>query len=201
MCSRYSRSLFVSLLTGWNILALLLLAFTMRRLLEKPISHSYSAHQFVCPRLIHIRARKSIMLRWLWLDGLISALIATSSPRLKAWCGDDAVCIYIVDASVELSIWQNKNHLLRCYNDVDNPYQPFIFPLNQGICEMNIDPYHAMLIYLNFHSLEVVSRYRDPQLQLVENSYLFNWSTNICTSLCLDTKFIPNNSDFVWSTD
>ena len=31
------------------------------------------------------------------------------------------------------------------------------------------------LLYLNFHRLEVVSRYRDPQLQVGENySYLFN---------------------------
>ena len=40
-----------------------------------------------------------------------------------------------------------------------------------------------MLIYLNFRPLEVVSRYRDPQLQVVENySYLFNLSMNISKS-------------------
>ena len=39
---------------------------------------------------------------------------------------------------------------------------------------MVINPNHAKLIYLNFQSLEVVSRYRDPQPQVVENySYLF----------------------------
>ena len=51
--------------------------------------------------------------------------------------------------------------------------------------------YPAKLIYLNFHPLKVVSRYRYPQLQMGEN-YLFNpdvlthiafpitvtWSTN-----------------------
>ena len=31
-----------------------------------------------------------------------------------------------------------------------------------------------MVIYLNFHPLEVVSRYRDPQLQVAEKfAYLF----------------------------
>ena len=36
-------------------------------------------------------------------------------------------------------------------------------------------PHPAKLIYLNFHPLEVVSRYRDPQLQVAENySFLFN---------------------------
>ena len=38
--------------------------------------------------------------------------------------------------------------------------------------------YLAKLMYLNFQPLEVVSRHRDPQHQLVENySYLFNLST------------------------
>ena len=38
-----------------------------------------------------------------------------------------------------------------------------------------IDPLPAKLYFLNFYPLEVVSRYRDPQLQVGENySYLFN---------------------------
>ena len=38
-----------------------------------------------------------------------------------------------------------------------------------------INPYPAKVIYLNFHPLEIVSRYRDPQLQVGENySYLFD---------------------------
>ena len=52
--------------------------------------------------------------------------------------------------------------------------------------------------YLNFHPLEVVSRYRDHQLQVGENyKYVFNWSRNICKSWCLDTHLIPQNSDLV----
>ena len=44
------------------------------------------------------------------------------------------------------------------------------------------------LIYLNSHPLEVVSRHSDPQLQVAENySHVFNLSTNICKSWCLDT--------------
>ena len=40
-----------------------------------------------------------------------------------------------------------------------------------------------LLIYLNFQPLEVVSRYREPQPQVVENySYLFNLRPNICKS-------------------
>ena len=38
--------------------------------------------------------------------------------------------------------------------------------------------YHAMLIKLNFHPLEVMSLYRDPQLQVAENS--LGKITNIC---------------------
>ena len=42
------------------------------------------------------------------------------------------------------------------------------------------NPYPAKLINLNFQPLEFVSRYRDPQPQVVENySYLFNLRPNI----------------------
>ena len=56
------------------------------------------------------------------------------------------------------------------------------------------------LIYyiISFKPLEVVSRYRDPQTQVVENeSYLFNLCTNNCISWCLDTHSISNNSNFL----
>ena len=33
--------------------------------------------------------------------------------------------------------------------------------------------------YLNFHPLEVVSRYRDPQPQVDRNYYLFNLETKL----------------------
>ena len=39
-----------------------------------------------------------------------------------------------------------------------------------------VNSYTAKLIYLNFQQLDVVSRYRDPQTQVVENySYLSNF--------------------------
>ena len=48
--------------------------------------------------------------------------------------------------------------------------------------------YPAQLIYLNFQPLEVVSRYRDPQLQVTENYlYLFNLSTNIRKSWSVES--------------
>ena len=51
---------------------------------------------------------------------------------------------------------------------------------NQGT---SFNPYPAELIYLIFQPLEVVSRYRDPQPQVVENySYLFNLRPNIYKS-------------------
>ena len=41
-------------------------------------------------------------------------------------------------------------------------------------------PFPARLSYLHFQPLEVVSRYRDPQLHVAENySYLFNLRPNI----------------------
>ena len=60
------------------------------------------------------------------------------------------------------------------------------------------NPYPAKLIYLNFQQLEVVSRYRDPQPQVVENdSYLFNLRPNIYKYWCLNSQFIPKNSDLI----
>ena len=48
---------------------------------------------------------------------------------------------------------------------------------------LKVNSYPAKLIYFNFQPLEVVSRYRDPQLQASENYlYLFNLGTNICIS-------------------
>ena len=35
------------------------------------------------------------------------------------------------------------------------------------------NPYPARLVYLNFHPLQVVSRYRDPQLQVGENLFIY----------------------------
>ena len=50
--------------------------------------------------------------------------------------------------------------------------------------------------HLNFHPLEVVSRYRDPQLQVGGSFwYLFTLWPNICKSRCLNTHFAPNNCD------
>ena len=49
---------------------------------------------------------------------------------------------------------------------------------------------------LFFHPLEVVSRYRDPQLQVGENKpYLFNLRPNICKFCRLNTHFVHNNCD------
>ena len=43
--------------------------------------------------------------------------------------------------------------------------------------------YSAKVIYLNFHPREVVTRYRDPQLQVDKTySYLINLRQNICKS-------------------
>ena len=46
-------------------------------------------------------------------------------------------------------------------------YITAIYFFRQSICQL--DPYPAKVIYLNYQQLEVVSRYRDPQPQVVEN--------------------------------
>ena len=51
-------------------------------------------------------------------------------------------------------------------------------------------PPPGQLNNLNFHPLEVVSRYRNPQLQVNEN-----YSQNLKKYWCSNTHFIHNNSD------
>ena len=54
---------------------------------------------------------------------------------------------------------------------------------NKTFIQCRYNPYPAKVIYLNFHPLEVVSRYRDPQLQVGENcAYLFILRSNIWES-------------------
>ena len=61
-----------------------------------------------------------------------------------------------------------------------------------------LTPHPDKFIYFNFQPLEVVSRYRDLQPQVIENySYLFNLKPNIYKSLCLNSHFIPNNSSLI----
>ena len=45
-----------------------------------------------------------------------------------------------------------------------------------------LNPLHVNLSYFNFHPLEVVSRYRDPQLQVGEITPVFNLRPIICKS-------------------
>ena len=110
---------------------------------------------------------------------------------------------YIRIEFLSLSSWSN-NYILRAYYkwvlQISN------VPIHQGLVRTllgpkmyvihTIDPWTAKLNNLNFHPLEVVSRYRDPQLQVGENySYSFNLRPNIYKSWCLDTYFVPNNCD------
>ena len=61
-----------------------------------------------------------------------------------------------------------------------------------------VNPYPAKLIYLNFQRLEVAPCYRDPQPQVVESySYLINLGPNIWKYWCINSNFIPNNSELV----
>ena len=54
----------------------------------------------------------------------------------------------------------------------------------------NINPYPAKLFHLNFRPTEVVSRYRDPQPQVVKNySYLFNFYTKYLQILMFKHPF------------
>ena len=49
----------------------------------------------------------------------------------------------------------------------------------QRLTLFTFNRYPAKLPYMNFHPLEVVSRYRVPQLQVAENYFFCYLSTNI----------------------
>ena len=56
-----------------------------------------------------------------------------------------------------------------------------------------INPFTAKLINLNLHPLEVVSRWRDPQLQVSENySDLTKWRSTLFKSCWLMSHFLVN---------
>ena len=58
---------------------------------------------------------------------------------------------------------------------------------------MLVSPLTAKLFNLNFHPLEVVSRWRDPQLQVSENySDLTKWRSTLFKSCWLMSQFIFN---------
>ena len=59
---------------------------------------------------------------------------------------------------------------------------------------VHFNPLTARLFNLNFHPLEVVSRWRDPQLQASENySDLTKWSLSIFIKICwLMSRYIFN---------
>ena len=67
-------------------------------------------------------------------------------------------------------------------------------PINSLTSVFDFNPLTAKLFNLNFHSLEVVSRWRDPQLQASENySDLTKWRSTILKSCWLMLRFI-----FTW---
>ena len=58
---------------------------------------------------------------------------------------------------------------------------------------IGFNPLTAKLFNLNFHLLEVVSRWRDPQLQVSENySDLTNWRSTLFKYCWLMSHFIFN---------
>ena len=92
-------------------------------------------------------------------------------------------------------------HLVRSrlrYVSLERRHDRVVTKVGRYTNNKRINPYPAKVIYLNFQPLEVVSRYRDLQLQGAENySYTFNLTTNIFKSFCLDTRIISNNSNLV----
>ena len=69
----------------------------------------------------------------------------------------------------------------------------FYVQSKKAITAFWLNPLTAKLSNLNFHPLEVVSRWRDPQLQASENySDLTNWRWTVFKYCWLMSRFIFN---------
>ena len=61
-------------------------------------------------------------------------------------------------------------HFFKEFEAITDKYSPTNFCL--VVATNHLSPYPAQLIFLNFQPLEVVSRYRDQQLQVAENTHI-----------------------------
>ena len=61
-------------------------------------------------------------------------------------------------------------HFYKEFKVITDNYSPTNFCLI--VATNDLSPYPAQLIFFNFQPLEVVSRYRDPQLQVAENTHI-----------------------------
>ena len=110
-------------------------------------------------------ARKCILHRWVWLDRLSSALVTTSSATLLMvlWWS-----LVLRSAHLNLNVnitWQES---CVCYRATGRGF-PLVVKKKVWLPQSSFNPLTAKLFNLNFHSLEVVSRWRDSQLQVSEN--------------------------------
>ena len=75
-----------------------------------------------------------------------------------------------------------------------------VFCKIQATCvkKVTFDPLPAKVIYLNFHPLEVGSRYRNPQLPTGWELLIFvKFETKRLQILMFNVHFLPNNADFI----
>ena len=85
-------------------------------------------------------------------------------------------------------------HFISCIVNMNNKCDiSHLILYRFNISRASVNPLTAKLFNLNFHPLEVVSRWRDPQLQVSENySYLTKWRSTLIKSCWLMSHFIFN---------
>ena len=156
--------------------------------------HKIHARIFAEPRM-SLNYQDSSAIRhigvYAWIDCRLGSLCTDRRSTLQAVSHvRTAYCLII-----HVIIRPPNSHASRCWVNAGPP-SPAVTQHSPNVCFVHrskcvriicqtdiINPCPAKLIYLNFHPLEVVSRYRDPQLQVAENcSYFFYLSINICKS-------------------
>ena len=115
----------------------------------------------------------------------------TFAVDLFAWISRE---IYVNNLDISLiGEHSNLKNVIFCRHRFLFITSSFSLTLSVLHCSLTLETLSCL--FLNFHPIEVVSRYRDPQLQVSENyPYLFNSSANILKSWCLNTHFVSNKS-------
>ena len=112
--------------------------------------------------------------------GAMSIILPVFTGATPRWRCDDSLTLNSTGESPLVTSQDNLTWETCTPEGVQCHHFTYNDSFSSIVSEVSFNPQIAKLNNLNFHPLEVVSRYRDPQLQVGDNySYLFNLRPNI----------------------
>ena len=135
------------------------------------------------PIVLHLLSRNDI---FVYLFKQLLGLILVFPPLL-----------FYIWHSVEMLIvceqkrpWTSLVKMFKCICSLSALWHWWFYCVKASCSEKTFNPLTAKLFNLNFHPLEVVSRWRDPQLQVSLNySDLTKWRSTVFKKLLIDVPF------------